>query len=45
MQKPKIYSDKAKYYDLIYGGKDYQKEVRILCKLISEYNGVNANNS
>lgn len=37
MQKPKIYSGNAKYYDLIYGGKDYQKEVQILCQLISEY--------
>lgn len=37
MQKPKIYSDMARYYDLIYGGKDYQKEVQVLCQLISEY--------
>ena len=37
MQKAKIYSSKANYYDLIYGGKDYQKETQLIYQTISKY--------
>lgn len=38
MNGPKIYFNKAKYYDYIYGNKDYETESLILHKIISKYN-------
>lgn len=38
MNDPKIYSNKAKYYDYIYGNKDYRSESSIVHKIISKHN-------
>lgn len=37
MQQQVLYRDLAKYYDLIYAQKDYQKEGALLTKLIAKY--------
>jgi len=37
MKKQTIYKDFARYYDLIYSGKDYQKEATVIKQLISKY--------
>ena len=37
MEKQAIYRDLAKYYDLIYSGKDYEKEAYVLKSLFSEH--------
>ena len=37
MEKQAIYRDLAKYYDLIYSGKDYEKEAFVLKSLFSDH--------
>ncbi|MCE2518823.1 MAG: hypothetical protein J4G15_03210 [Alphaproteobacteria bacterium] len=37
MQKQSIYKDLARYYDLIYSWKDYEKEAVAIRRLISRY--------
>jgi ubiquinone/menaquinone biosynthesis C-methylase UbiE len=37
MQRPILYTDLARYYDLIYSWKDYQKEVATIQRLIAKY--------
>jgi ubiquinone/menaquinone biosynthesis C-methylase UbiE len=37
MQKPILYTDLARYYDLIYSWKDYQKEAATIRRLIAKY--------
>ena len=37
MQKPILYTDLARYYDLIYSWKDYQKEAATIRRLITKY--------
>lgn len=37
MSQPLIYAKNGKYYDLVYGGKDYGKEIGIIEKLIAKY--------
>jgi len=37
MQKPILYTDLARYYDLIYSWKDYRKEAATIRRLIAKY--------
>jgi len=37
MKQPLIYEDLAKYYDLVYGKKDYRKEAKQVIKLIKKH--------
>ncbi|MFP4402961.1 MAG: class I SAM-dependent DNA methyltransferase [Candidatus Woesearchaeota archaeon] len=44
MKQKSLYTDLAKYYDLIYSWKDYMKESEKLVKLILKYKKSNGNN-
>ena len=37
MKKDSMYKNLAKYYDFIYQGKDYQKEINYILELVSKY--------
>jgi len=37
MSQPLIYAKNGQYYDLVYGSKDYKKEIEIIERLIAKY--------
>lgn len=43
MSQPLIYANNGKYYDLVYGGKDYGSETKTLEKLIEKYKANSGN--